>query len=144
MASGRDWVGLYRHDTPDESWMTTRQVTLSRQGAASGPGHGTVTGEIKFHAPPSIGKYDVRYFQGHNSQRLRQKNKSRGGADENVVVEADMDRAPVPYSVRDLYYPGDRLAHPKLGEGVVQRQLGPNKIDVKFDGENKVLVMGRA
>ena len=79
LASGRDWVGLYRHDTPDESWMTTRQVTLSRQGAASGPGHGTVTGEIKFHAPPSIGKYDVRYFQGHNSQRLRQKNKSRGG-----------------------------------------------------------------
>ena len=75
---------------------------------------------------------------------LRSKAKSRSGVAENVLVEPDMGRPPVPYSVREMYYPADRVTHPKLGEGVVQRQLGPNKVEVKFDGESKVLVMGRS
>ena len=76
---------------------------------------------------------------------LRPKSKQRASAvAEQELVEPDLSRPPMPYSVRELYYPGDRISHPKLGEGVVQRQLGPNKAEVLFaDGESKVLVMGR-
>ncbi|MEZ4214994.1 MAG: hypothetical protein R3E88_00820 [Myxococcota bacterium] len=76
---------------------------------------------------------------------LRPKSKARAtSAAEREVVEPDLSRPPLPYSARELYYAGDRVSHPKLGEGVVQRQLGPNKAEVLFaGGEVKVLVMGR-
>jgi len=74
---------------------------------------------------------------------LRPKAKSRAAAKENELVEANLDRPPVPYSVRDSYLPGDRVSHPKFGEGVVQRPLGPAKVEVLFEGESKVLVQGR-
>ena len=74
---------------------------------------------------------------------LKPKSKTRAAVAEAAVVEANMDRPPVPYSVREVYYPGDRVSHPKLGDGVVQKQLGPNKVEVQFAGETKVLVMGR-
>lgn len=76
---------------------------------------------------------------------LRSKSKSRSTTTaERVVVEPDLSRPPLPYSARELYYAGDRVSHPKLGEGVVQQQLGPNKAEVLFEGGKRlVLVMGR-
>ncbi len=62
------------------------------------------------------------------------------------VVEADPDRPVRGYSIRESYAPGDRIAHPKLGEGVVQEVVGParDKILVLFAGEKKLLIQGRA
>lgn len=153
LANNRYWE-IYRKRSLKSAgpWMAAmKRVNAEIESALNIP---VVTSSIKLYGDPPWrvrgGKLildaapKLRSGLDPVGDELRPKNKSRSGADENVVVEADMDRAPVPYSVRDLYYPGDRLAHPKLGEGVVQRQLGPNKVDVKFDGENKVLVMGRS
>jgi hypothetical protein len=75
---------------------------------------------------------------------LRPKSKARTADKEAPIVEANLERMPVPYSVRDSYLPGDRISHPKLGEGVVQKALGPNKVEIRFGDESRVLVQGRA
>jgi hypothetical protein len=74
---------------------------------------------------------------------LKSKSKSRGAGKDDAIVEANLERMPVPYSVRDSYLPGDRISHPKLGEGVVQKALGPNKVEIRFGDESRVLVQGR-
>jgi len=74
---------------------------------------------------------------------LKSKSKSRGVAKEDAVVEANLDVAPKDYTLRDSYDPGDRISHPKLGEGVVQKALGPNKVEIRFGDESRVLVQGR-
>ena len=75
---------------------------------------------------------------------LRPKSKGRSSAKDDPIVEANLERTPVPYSVRDSYFPGDRISHPKLGEGVVEKALGPNKVEIRFGDECRVLVQGRS
>ena len=77
------------------------------------------------------------------ANELRPKSKSRSLAKEDEIVEANLDRPPVPYSIREVYLPGDRITHPKLGEGVVQKTLGPTKVEVRFGDDAKVLIQGR-
>jgi hypothetical protein len=74
---------------------------------------------------------------------LKPKSKARQSAKDSAVIEANLERMPVPYSVRDSYLAGDRISHPKLGEGVVQKSLGPTKVEVRFGEEVRVLVQGR-
>ena len=74
---------------------------------------------------------------------LKPKSRPRTTVKEDPVVEANLERMPVPYSVRDSYLAGDRISHPKLGEGVVQRSLGPTKVEIRFGEEVRVLVQGR-
>ncbi|MEE2665135.1 MAG: hypothetical protein VX681_13540 [Myxococcota bacterium] len=75
---------------------------------------------------------------------LKPKWKLRNAAKEDAIVEANLERTPVPYSLRESYEPGDRISHPKLGEGVVQKALGPNKVEIRFGDESRVLVQGRS
>lgn len=75
---------------------------------------------------------------------LKPKGKNRASLKENLPVEANLERMPVPYSVRDSFLPGDRISHPKLGEGIVQKSLGPTKVEVRFGEELRVLVQGRS
>jgi hypothetical protein len=60
------------------------------------------------------------------------------------VVEADPSRPVRSYSLNDSYRAGDRIAHPKLGTGVVQGSAGPGKIRVRFDERQSVLVHERS
>jgi len=77
--------------------------------------------------------------------KLKAKPKTSKKADPAAsLVEADLDRAIRRYSIRDGYTPGDRIDHPKLGEGVVQELTGRDKIVVLFGNEKKLLVHGRA
>lgn len=77
--------------------------------------------------------------------KLKAKPKSTKKADPaSLIVEADPDRPVRSYSIRDAYTPGDRIAHAKLGLGVVQELTGRDKIVVLFEGEKKLLVHGRA
>jgi hypothetical protein len=77
------------------------------------------------------------------ANELRPKSKSRTAIKDDPIVEADPERELRPYSVREFYETGDRISHPKFGEGVVQKPLGPNKVDVRFGDESRVLVQGR-
>jgi len=60
------------------------------------------------------------------------------------VVEGDPTRPIRSYNVSDSYRAGDRIAHPKLGAGVVQGSAGPGKIRVRFDERQSVLVHERS
>lgn len=77
--------------------------------------------------------------------KLKAKPKSAKKAEPTItIIEADPERAVRSYSIRDTYRVADRIAHPKLGEGVVQALSGRDKIVVLFSGEKKLLVHGRA
>jgi len=77
--------------------------------------------------------------------KLKAKPKSTKKAEPTIrIVEADLDRPARRYSIRDTYQPGDRIEHPKLGEGVVQELTGRDKILVLFGADKKLLVHGRA
>jgi hypothetical protein len=65
------------------------------------------------------------------------------GAPAEVRVEADLSRPVRPYAASEKYAPADRIAHPKLGLGVVQALLGAGKISVLFADRKIVLVHGR-
>lgn len=76
--------------------------------------------------------------------RVRPKPKPRPRAAEAVpqVIEPDLSRPVRSYGPHESYLPGDRLQHPTLGLGVVQRAL-PGKVEVQFDGNTSRLVAGR-
>lgn len=60
------------------------------------------------------------------------------------IVEADLSRPVRNYDFSESYSAGDRIAHPKLGTGVVQGVAGPGKIRVRFDEQQSVLVHERS
>lgn len=75
--------------------------------------------------------------------KLKPKPKAKKTDPANEIVEADYDRPVKRYSIRDTYSSGDRIDHPKLGEGVVQAITGRGKIEVLFGEEKKLLVHER-
>lgn len=48
---------------------------------------------------------------------------------------------PLPYSINQVYEPGQAVNHPKFGLGFVQKIIPPNKMEVMFENEIKTLAM---
>ncbi len=80
---------------------------------------------------------------GRVKPKPRARPRARSEAVEQIV-EADLSRPVREYSFSDSYGPGDRIAHPVLGTGVVQGVAGPGKIRVRFDERQSVLVHERS
>jgi hypothetical protein len=59
------------------------------------------------------------------------------------IVEAVLDRPVRPYATSQIFTPGDRIDHTSFGRGVVQRQVGPGKIEVLFGDQLKTLAQAR-
>jgi hypothetical protein len=79
---------------------------------------------------------------GAGKLKPKPKKKKIDPADE--IVEADLSKPLLNYSIRDSYERGDRIAHTKLGDGVVQGVVGRGKIAVMFGDERKLLIHERA
>jgi len=62
---------------------------------------------------------------------------------EETIVAGDPTRPVRSYAMSERYQAGDRVAHPRFGEGVVQGPAGPGKIKVRFEGQPRVLVHER-
>jgi hypothetical protein len=60
------------------------------------------------------------------------------------LVDADMSLEPVRYSTSAQFAPGQRVEHATFGPGVVERVLGPQKVQIYFADGSKVLAMGRS
>jgi hypothetical protein len=73
---------------------------------------------------------------------VKVRQKAKGGPAE-IIIEADPSKPPRVYSARDQYVPGDTIQHPTLGDGVVQKLIGPTKIEVLLGEERRLLVHGR-
>ena len=97
---------------------------------AEGP---TLTGPIRF---------EKSWETGAGKLKPKPKKKKIDPADE--IVEADLSKPLLDYSIRGSYERGDRIAHTKLGEGVVQGVVGRGKIAVMFGDEKKLLIHERA
>lgn len=59
------------------------------------------------------------------------------------MVEPDMSRPVRGYSMRDAYAPGDRIEHPKFGQGVVEAVPDPGKMSVFFEDGRRTLAHAR-
>lgn len=46
------------------------------------------------------------------------------------------------YSMKGQFLLGDKLQHPSFGDGIVSKQIYPNKIEVIFKADIKVLIHG--
>lgn len=44
------------------------------------------------------------------------------------------------YAANENFKVGDRIAHPTFGEGIVQKQIFPNKIEILFKSDLKTLI----
>ncbi len=63
---------------------------------------------------------------------------------DNPLIEANMDRPIQEYSMRTTFEPGDRVAHPKFGNGVVEGTSEVGKMLVFFKtGGRKTLAHDR-
>lgn len=50
------------------------------------------------------------------------------------------DRPLQVYSAKSKYQMGDRIRHPSFGEGVVEKTIYPNKVEILFESDIKVLI----
>jgi len=59
-------------------------------------------------------------------------------------VEPDLSRPVRPYQMSDTYLVGDRIDHQSFGTGVIERVMGPSKVQVYFPEGQKMLLHGKA
>lgn len=59
------------------------------------------------------------------------------------VIAADLSQAPRAYRPSEAYAAGERVLHPRFGEGVVQATAGPSKVRVLFSDGERTLVQAR-
>jgi hypothetical protein len=72
------------------------------------------------------------------SRKARAKAKPTG-----LRLEVDPSRPLRSYCSTDCYAVGDRIQHPRFGDGVVDRVAGAGKVQVCFPDGHRVLVHGR-
>lgn len=79
---------------------------------------------------------------GAGRVKPRPRPRPKAAVPEEVVVEADLSRPVRSYGPHESYHPGDRIEHPTLGLGVVQKCF-PGKVEVRFAESTSRLVAGR-
>jgi hypothetical protein len=119
-----------------QSGVLVQFLALALEGD---PGFGFDAEGARVDAPPRL----ERAWEA-GAGRVRPKPKPRPRAAEPVpqVIEPHLTRPVRSYGPHESYQPGDRLQHPTLGLGVVQKAL-PGKVEVQFDGATSRLVAGR-
>lgn len=59
------------------------------------------------------------------------------------LVDPDLSLPVRRYRMTETYAPGERIEHPKFGEGVVETSPGPGKVQVFFEDGRRTLAQGR-
>jgi hypothetical protein len=90
-----------------------------------------------------IPRLSLAWEPGAGRVRPKARPRSKPSAPVTVVVQADPERPVRRYAVTESYRPGDRIEHPTLGVGVVQGVAGREKVRVRFDDRESVLVHER-
>lgn len=67
----------------------------------------------------------------------------KAAAHDEPLVEPDLSRPIRLYKMTDSYEPGDRVEHPKFGQGVVELLSGPGKMTVFFEDGRRTLAHAR-
>lgn len=112
--------GYHRYRTPPGEDNVNKRITATRRRVAS----------------PSSSR-------SSSSSRSTSSRSRRKTSASEPMVEPDMDRPVRRYSIRETYEPGDRIEHPKFGQGVVENAPEPGKVTVFFEDGRKTLIQGR-
>lgn len=67
----------------------------------------------------------------------------KAASHDEPLVEPDLSRPIRLYKMTDAYAPGDRVEHPKFGQGVVELLSGPGKMTVFFEDGRRILAHHR-
>ncbi len=108
----------------------------------------TCRGERAFKAPKGV--TDPKQAPPPKATTRRARTASGEKEDRSVGAEwrkemlARKDRPLNPYSSKAETKVGDRIAHPTFGEGIVMKQIHPNKAEILFEMDLKVLITGGA
>ena len=97
-------------------------------------------GEERVDAKPKTAKVR-RVAPAKGKSTSRATTKTRKITDE-PKVEPDLSRPVKGYSMRDAYEPGDRIEHPKFGQGVVESS-DSGKMSVFFEDGRRTLAHAR-
>lgn len=61
----------------------------------------------------------------------------------NPQVEINTTKPVKPYKFSESFDPGDRITHPKFGDGVVELNLAPGKMQVFFPEGRRILALAK-
>jgi hypothetical protein len=110
-----DWIGLYRvHQSDPDSCMTSKYLNVHQSGrdvlrdvvVNENGDIGNIeilAGEMRFRAPPAIGRYDFRYFRdgvarrpgaGAKERRQQRKEKERGQRERGMSIDETLPQLP--------------------------------------------------
>ena len=99
-------------------------------------------GEARVDAKVNTGSRRVVEGKGGKAKKGAAAKRAPRRSDE-PLVEPDMSRPVRGYSIRDAYTPGDRIEHPKFGQGVVEATPDPGKMSVFFEDGRRTLAHAR-
>ncbi len=117
--------------------VTVHYLALKVEGD---PGWSYPEGSPVFDSPPRLA---AAWELGAGRVRPRRKPRAKAPDPSTLVVEADLSRPVRAYALTESFQAGDRIAHPTLGEGVVQGEAGRGKIQVLFGERKSLLVHAR-
>jgi hypothetical protein len=99
-------------------------------------------GYHRYRVPP--GEDDVNRHATPRRQIASPKRKNgKASASTTSVLAPNLKRPVRQYSMTASYEPGDRIAHPKFGEGVVESCPTPSKMLVAFQTGRRILAQGK-
>ncbi len=85
------------------------------------------------------GKVGVFVFEMVDGKEEGKKKKKRSSLDCISILERRGSKSSKPYSIKKDYTDGDYIRHSKFGNGYVLTVVPPNKMQVLFEDEKKVL-----
>ena len=100
-------------------------------------------GYHRYRVPP--GEVDVNRNAGVRkiAAPKARKNGKPVAASTTPVMQPNLKRPVQPYAMTGSYEPGDRIAHPKFGEGVVESCPSQSKMLVSFQTGRRILAQGK-
>jgi len=89
---------------------------------------------------------------GYKAPKKRASKKNEDGSPSATTIEAEWEKlmsahreAPFKgYTMKSKFILGDKIKHPTFGEGIVGKLIYPNKLEVIFRTDIKVLIHGGA
>src|SRR5690606_4289784 len=94
------------------------------------------------HRPPGSSERASR-STGTRARRAAASSSATAPRAHEPQVEADLSRPIKPYRFDGEYEPGDRIEHPKFGDGVVEVTGEPGKMQVFFSDGRRVLARAK-
>ena len=87
-------------------------------------------------------KIGVFAFELVEGKKEGEKKKKRSSIDHAALMERRGSETSNPCAIKKAYTDGDYLSHPKFGDGYVLTVVPPNKMEVLFAEEKKLLICG--